>query len=275
MKLEKIDIVKKNSFLLDETIKTLNDDNVSWFASYGTLLGVIRDRKLISWDDDSDIMVPREDYNKLLKNGSSWFKGPLFFQTVQTDDYCRYYTRIRLSGTTAISEWEDINHGHHGMVLDIFPIDHVPNDKNKRNRVVSLRNNFCAQLSSVIGKTRTKLSLEAFVFYNDFMTKIDKENSESEYLVSSGDPSFLNDSCLFFKDMFSDYEEINIDGVSESIRVPKECDKVLEIMYGENWRTPVDYKRGNKVFVDPFNDFSVYKKLKREDLRRLIEDENA
>ena len=43
------------------------EHNIRYYLAYGTLLGAIRYKKFIPWDDDVDVLVPREDYERLLK----------------------------------------------------------------------------------------------------------------------------------------------------------------------------------------------------------------
>ena len=63
------DIDKMQKYLLatlDEFIRVCNKYNLEWFADGGTLLGAVRDGKMIPWDDDIDIVMPRNSYNKFI-----------------------------------------------------------------------------------------------------------------------------------------------------------------------------------------------------------------
>ena len=67
--------------LLNNFIEICNKYKLTYFAIGGTLLGAIRHKGFIPWDDDIDIGMPREDYNKLLEIAKKEFKNPIFFQT--------------------------------------------------------------------------------------------------------------------------------------------------------------------------------------------------
>ena len=118
--------------LLAEFDRVCKKHNIKYITSGGTMLGAVRHHGFIPWDDDVDLMMMRDEYEKLCKIAPSEFKHPYFFQTEDTDPgFNRFFARLRNSNTTAIQEFEGISHFKYnqGIFIDIFPMDAVIEDK--------------------------------------------------------------------------------------------------------------------------------------------------
>lgn len=111
--------------------KVCKDNNLKYSLAYGTLLGAIRHRGFIPWDDDIDVMMPRKDYNKLLEIWSNEVTDTYIIQNYKTDfDYTNNFSKIRKNHTAFLqSESEKMKRYHKGIFIDIFPVDRVATSK--------------------------------------------------------------------------------------------------------------------------------------------------
>ncbi len=118
--------------LLHKLLEVCQKYDLKCYADAGTLLGAVRHKGFIPWDDDIDVVMFREDYEKLRAVAQEEFKEPYFFQCAYTDtNYMRGHAQIRNSDTTAITYREvkrklDRNYG---IFLDIFVLDGVFQNK--------------------------------------------------------------------------------------------------------------------------------------------------
>lgn len=105
---------------------------LTYFMVYGTLLGAVRHKNFVPWDDDADIAMPREDYEKFIKIASEELKGGCMVQTMYNDD-CFYggYAKLRLNHTTALDGNNLGKKCNQGIWVDIIPIDNAYSDDEK------------------------------------------------------------------------------------------------------------------------------------------------
>ena len=114
--------------LLAKLMDVCAKNNILFWADAGTILGAVRHKGFIPWDDDIDIIMLRKDYDKLCKIASKEFTHPYFFQTEKTDrGSLRGHAQLRNTETTAILEVEK-NYKYkfnQGIFTDIFPLDNL------------------------------------------------------------------------------------------------------------------------------------------------------
>lgn len=103
--------------------------NLRYFLDSGSLLGAIRHGGFIPWDDDIDVTMPREDYEKFIRLDDE-FKHPYFLQTPYSDpEYFYSFAKLRNSNTTALVQMFKYQAFNHGIWISVFPLDRFPEDK--------------------------------------------------------------------------------------------------------------------------------------------------
>lgn len=117
--------------LLDEFVRVCEKNGLRYYLNGGTLLGAVRHKGFIPWDDDVDVCMPREDYDKLWEIAAEEFSYPFFFQTTLSEDgFYRPHAQLRNSDTTGFDCFDakkpQINKG---IFLDIFVLDGIPDGK--------------------------------------------------------------------------------------------------------------------------------------------------
>ena len=125
MRLE--EIWKVELEILDEVDRVCTENGLRYSLAYGTLLGAVRHGGFIPWDDDIDIMMPREDYERMIQIWPTEAKEEFILQDdTMHDDYVNNYAKVRRDHTTFLQfEFEKQCSYHTGVFVDIFPGDRV------------------------------------------------------------------------------------------------------------------------------------------------------
>ena len=120
-------IQKADLVLLEEFDRVCRELGVGYFVCGGTMLGYMRHKGFIPWDDDVDVAMLRRDYDRFLQNAGPLLKERFFLQTRETDPHIPYlFSKVRLDDTEYITEYNEDRDFHKGICLDIFPFDFLP-----------------------------------------------------------------------------------------------------------------------------------------------------
>lgn len=111
--------------ILDVIHNVCNENHLRYSLAYGTLLGAVRHGGFIPWDDDVDVMMPRDDYEKLIQVWDKCAPAGYLLETERMyDDFVNTFLKIRKDHTTFLQfDSERTNRHHKGIFVDIFPAD--------------------------------------------------------------------------------------------------------------------------------------------------------
>ncbi len=114
--------------LLDALDKICQKNNLTYWLDFGTLLGAVRTKSFIPWDDDIDVSMPIKDYEKFLVIAEKELPDNIFLQTPKTDaEYKQAFAKLRDCYSTFLEHHEDENTKYHkGIYIDIFPSVYYP-----------------------------------------------------------------------------------------------------------------------------------------------------
>lgn len=113
--------------MLKELDRVCRENDIKYTIFGGTLLGAVRHNGYIPWDDDADVAMLREDYEKFKKVCSQLNSEVCYFQDNTTDSYYRWgYGKLRRTGTKFIRAGQEHLKCKTGVFIDIFPMDDIP-----------------------------------------------------------------------------------------------------------------------------------------------------
>lgn len=249
--LEKLRIIELD--ILDEFVRICKKNDLNYYLAYGTLIGAVRHKGFIPWDDDIDVWMLREDYDKFAKIAQSQLNEKYFYQDYHTDpDYPYNFAKIRINGTKFVQAAIDHIDMHHGIYIDIFPLDGAVND-NKKMQMLLKKNKLLKILLSIIsmdkkrsGIKRNFLQRAAISIVKLFFNKKSLHNKleavectyeakNSDYLIYQSSTYNKSKICMFSKSSF-ETDELLFNG--KCYTVPKDYDIVLKTIYGEYMSLP-------------------------------------
>lgn len=258
--------------LLLELDRICNEHDIKYFLIGGTLLGAVRHKGFIPWDDDIDVAMLREDYERFQKIAPNEFKSPYFFQTPYTDDgYFFSFAKLRNGNTSAISRPFRLENFNQGISIDFFPIDNCKLEDVKQN-YDKIKNLILDNSNYMRKSSPDPYDIERHALWSgssplSVYEKIQQiarthEKEKTEFVNESTCVVFPWNKFVWQKKDFDEIVEMEFEGYK--FPCPKGYDSILTTLYGDYMEFPPVDKRGtwhDSVIFEPDVPYKEFIKL--------------
>lgn len=257
--------------IITKEIKRVCDkNNIHYFMLAGTLLGSIRHKDFIPWDDDMDFGMLRQDYNNFIEACEvDLDKEHFYLQRMETDPgFGKFYIRILLNGTYLDYDYIKNVNSHKGIFVDIFPYDSIPNSRimQKKQSIVT---SFALRLLKkklhygIVCHTlggKIELLFEPFFTKEQLIRLYNKEMQRYNYLTDSKFINSANAGYGYSKEILQRKWIMETEDMPfGDIMLPGSVyyDEYLTHLYGDYMTIPPEAERVTHEFVNI--DFGPYK----------------
>lgn len=229
--------------ILEEIDRICKANNIKYILDGGTMLGAIRHEGFIPWDNDLDIAMLRKDYELFIAACNDQLSTRFFLQTNQTEkNYPLNFAKMTMNDTVYKSKlFKDMNI-HHGIYIDIFPIDNIYRPlKAIHCRISTIINSirWCKlglydnKMKSIIYKPFTILPIETINRISEIIMQL-FVNHKTKYVYKVCHPS--KNKKIYEKKYHE--EIIYVDFCNGKYPVPKDYDEFLIERYGDYMKYP-------------------------------------
>ncbi len=242
--------------ILKEVTRVCKKLNIKYYLDGGTMLGAIRHQGFIPWDDDIDVFMLREDYERFLIEAPKHLNKKYFLQTYNSDkNYLNSFAKMRNSETTFIEKTVKKVNSNHGVYIDIFVYDNYNPVLSVNNTILNLLlkwynlklyKYYC--VSTRKRKIKSAISKTLFFYFKSITKQLIKKDKIIQYYknkpckyVRSYSSTYSLERAIFKKEWLGKGKLVKFEDIEAY--VPENYDMWLKTIYGDYMKLPPKEKR--------------------------------
>ena len=238
--------------ILDEIVRICDSNNLRYCLIGGTLLGAIRHKGFIPWDDDLDIAMPRKDYDEFNRIciGGGLNEKYYVHNIISDENYWLIFAKIRKKNT--LYDEENISHlnVNKEIFVDVFPLDETKSENNKwRTKIIKHLSNqiYIKRGLKIQQYKKSKILARLLMPYSikqltNWQIKLmTKENKKlGKYYINYGS-NYNTVSQTILKTKYEPFKKAEFEG--KLYNIPNDADYVLRRVYNDYMQLPSEDKR--------------------------------
>ena len=230
-----------------EVARICNKYKLEYFVVGGTLLGAVVHKGYIPWDDDLDIAMPRDSYDKFIQICKTDLDKRFYLHCIETDvKYWLSFAKLRMNNTIFLEEKRKNVKSHAGIYVDIFPFEYASELNTKKHqrkwKIITYVNNYIytkttglkkqSKSAMLLNPIFSLFSIKKLSLYRDkLMKSFDK--GERKYFVDLAGGRRLDNSYFNISDILP-IQKLNFEDVQ--VEAPKDYNKYLLQLYTERYK---------------------------------------
>ena len=250
---------EKELEILLEFDRICRKHDIKYSLTFGTLIGAVRHHGFIPWDDDIDVIMTRDNFNKFLSVVNDEINNKYYYVDLSTNKYYGLLFGKMMMKNTIMKETSMLkSKAPFGIFIDIFTIEKTSKDAKKQLRQFKkywrLRRIMLARAGFYSNKLLYFAGLLLRIIPSSLLNKIDIKNKMKYSDEADGDCIILEtdghniEQAIFDKYFFNDYIQIDFEG--HSLMIFKNYDSFLRKIYGDYLALPPIEEQIPHHFVD-------------------------
>lgn len=253
--------------LLKEFDRICKELNIPYILFSGTMLGAVRHQGFIPWDDDLDVMLLREDYDRFLREAEQVMDQEKFFlQKEFSEHWPMFFSKLRMNQTTCLEKFHPKDHlMHQGVNMDIFPCDRAFASKiGRKLQFLASKVVIAKSLDKRGYDTDSKMKKLFMTFcrvlpQKPFLAIAKGAKKDSGMVHSFFGAASCYDRNVYPRAYFENRTDVKFEGGMYPI--PSEYDALLRILYDDYMVLPTQDQRACKqhaILVDLHKSYEAY-----------------